>query len=117
MWSFFVKQVHAACDISAEGLDLASCLTLRDGKSVSEVYDTPAVLINLIVSNLFVLSGVFIFLMFIGAGLKFALQGSSKAKDEAKTLATSSGLGFIVMFCAYWIIQIIEIVTGTDILF
>jgi len=93
---------------------LSDYLKLSDGSTVESRYDTPSKIVNLIVSNLFVVAGIVIFFLIIGAGFSF-LQNSSKGKEEAKNLATGAIIGFIVMFAAYWIVQIIEAITGANI--
>ena len=83
-------------------------------QSISEVYDNPGTVVNLIVSNLFILAGVIIFFMIIGAGLSF-LKDTEKGKDDAKNLLTGAVMGFLIMFGAYWIVQIVKLVTGANI--
>ena len=95
-------------------INLMDYLKLRDDRSIAEVYDTPGTLVNLLVSNLFVITGVIIFAMIIGAGFSF-MQDTDKGKSDAKTLLTGAVAGFAIMFSAYWIIQIIKAVTGADI--
>lgn len=111
-----VKKAFAACDPSVAGINLGDCVELSDGRTVSEAYDTPATLVNLIVSNLFVVAGILIFLFLIAAGFKF-ITGDSKGKEESKSIFTGAIAGFAVMFAAYWIVQIVQQVTGADILF
>ncbi|MBD3250614.1 MAG: hypothetical protein GF381_03540 [Candidatus Pacebacteria bacterium] len=84
------------------------------GGTVAEKYQTPADLVNLLVPNLFIVAGLIVFFLIIGAGFSY-IKDSSGNKEEAKNLATGAVVGFVVMFSAYWIIQIIEAVTGTDI--
>ena len=102
-----------ACDAS-KSLDLFDCLILNPdkGTTVEGVYGTPAVVVNVIVSNLFVFGGMVLFFMIILAGLKFTMSPESKGKEDAKTIAQGAGIGFLIMFSAYWIIQILEILTG-----
>ena len=83
-------------------------------QSISEVYNNPGTIINLIVSNLFILAGIIIFFMIIGAGISF-LKDTEKGKDDAKNLLTGAVAGFLIMFGAYWIVQIVKLVTGADI--
>jgi hypothetical protein len=97
----------------AQAANLGDYLKVGDG-TIRDHYDTPGKLVNLIVSNLFVVAGIVIFFLIIGAGYGF-LQNSSKGKEEAKNLATGAIIGFIVMFAAYWIVQIIEAITGAKI--
>jgi cytochrome c biogenesis protein CcdA len=98
----------------ATPIKLTDYLTLRGGESIADVYDQPAKIVNLIVSNLFVVAGIIIFFLIIGAGFSF-IKGSSQGKEEAKNLLTGAVIGFLIMFSAYWIIQIIKFVTGADI--
>ena len=99
------------------GIDLSQVFTLGAGTnaSVASVYSTPSVLINLIVRNLFVVAGIILFITILVVGFKFVAQGT-KGKDEAKTILTAAVTGFILMFVAYWIVQIIGILTGADII-
>ena len=109
-----VPQVYAAnCDSGATGLDLTKCLQLNGTQTVGDVYGTPAFLINLIVRNLFVIAGVIIFILIIVAGWKYLTQGS-KGPDEAKSIFEAALAGMIIMFAAYWILQIVKVVTGID---
>lgn len=97
-------------------VDLSSFLVLKDGQKVSDVFKTPADLVNLIVSNAFVVGGLFIFILIIMAGFKF-ISAESKGMEEAKTLMMNALIGFGLLFGAYWIVQIIQFITGVKILF
>ena len=95
-------------------INLGDYLTVGNDKKLSDVYNAPSTIVNLIVRNLFVVAGILIFFMIIAAGFSF-LSDSDKGKEEAKNLVTGAVVGFLVMFSAYWIVQIIKLVTGTDI--
>lgn len=97
-------------------INLADFLVLKNGQKVSEVYRTPADMVNLVVSNVFVLAGFMLFVFIIIAGFKF-ISGGSKGMQEATTMMGGVFTGFIVMFSAYWVIQIIQYLTGMQILF
>ncbi len=128
MFSFLVPQVYAVdepgdggvlspCTPGEGGINLADCLVLGEGKgTVADTYDTPAVLINLIVRNLFVIAGIILFIMIIFAGFKF-IGGASKGQEEAKNILTIATAGFLIMFAAYWIVKIVGIVIGQNIIF
>ena len=103
------------CDPGAGGVDLGSCLKLSDDSTVRYRYNNPAFLVNLVVQNLFVLSGVILFVMIIVAGIKF-IAGGKKGMEEARTIIGTALAGFIIMFSAYWIVQLIKYLTGADIL-
>lgn len=113
-----VSPVYAACNSGAgSSINLADCLLLSPGgQSVGTVYSTPADLLNVVVPNLFVAAGVFLFVMILFAGFKFAMSPDSKDKGDAKDLIKNALIGFGIMFGAYWIVRIIEVIVGTDIL-
>lgn len=105
---------YGNCGAGIGGIDLGNCLKLSDSKPISLVYSSPSDLVNLIVRNLFVLSGVIIFGMFILAAFKFISKGS-KGIEEARNILTMAITGFMIMFSAYWIVQIISLLTGVNI--
>ena len=96
------------------GINLGDCLKLSDSSKVSELYDTPATLVQIIIRNMFPISGVVIFLMIFIAGFKFVTKGKDGIED-AKKIMTATVIGFLVMFSAYWIVQIISLLTGINI--
>lgn len=102
------------CGAGAGEIDLGNCLKLSDSTNVSEVYDSPAFLVNLIVGNIFVVAGIIFFIMLIYGGFKF-ITGSKKGAEDAKNTIQTALIGFVIMFAAYWIIQIVALLTGIDI--
>lgn len=105
----FVTKAHAA------EVDLGDSFTLGIGEGkVSDVYKTPADLVNLIANNLFIIGGIIIFFMFLLAGFKF-MGDTTKGKDEALGIIKTALIGFILMFSAFWIVQILKLITGADI--
>lgn len=109
-----VGKVYAACDGGTEGVNLGDCLELSNGVPVSQVYKDPAFLVNLAARNIFVIGGVIIFLMIFYAGFKF-IQDTAKGKDEAQKIMTAAIVGAITMFSAYWIVQIVGVLTGVNV--
>lgn len=109
-----VEKVYAACDAGAPNINLGDCLELSSGVPVSSKYTTPAFLVNLIVKNIFVIGGVIIFILIFYAGFKF-IQDTSKGKEEAQKILTAALIGAITMFSAYWIVQIIQVLTGVNV--
>jgi len=81
--------------------------------TVQSLFKTPADLINLIIQNLVALSGLFLLFLFIFAGFQY-ISDTTKGKDRAREILTNAMYGVIVMFCAYWIVQIALFVTGID---
>lgn len=110
-----VKPIYAQCVPGKDGLSLEECLRLKDGSKVSDTYTDFGTVVNLIVDNLMVLAGVFLFIAVIASGFGFLASGKSKGKDQSMTVAKNAIVGFLIMFSAYWIVQIIEKITGADI--
>lgn len=106
---------NSSCDPSQGNVNLIDCFKLNlRGDNVADYYDTPTDLINLVVRNGFILAGIILFGLVIFAGFKL-VQGGSKGMEDAKKILTGAVVGFIVMFAAYWVIQILEVVTGANI--
>jgi uncharacterized membrane protein len=70
-------------------------------------------------SNAVAIAGVIMFVLILIGGVGFMMSAGKNDPQSAaksKTLLTSAVLGFIIVFAAYWIIQIIEAITGVEIL-
>ncbi|MFA6814369.1 MAG: hypothetical protein WCR60_02365 [Patescibacteria group bacterium] len=96
-------------------IDLSEYLKLSSGQRLSRVFDTPSSMVNLLVRVIFVGVGLILFVMVVVSGLTMIAGGTSDSKDKAKTTLTSALIGFLVIFSAYWIIQIIQVFTGINI--
>lgn len=96
------------------GIELGSCLILSDDTPVRDKYSSASFLVDLIVRNLFVFGGIILFGLIFFAGYKFIL-GGKKGVEEARSVISTAIVGFIIMISAYWIVQIVKIVTGADI--
>jgi hypothetical protein len=78
-----------------------------------------ATLINLILQNSLTIAGVILLALLIFGGISLILgAGASDPKktQQGQKTVTSALIGFLIVFLAYFIIQIIEVITGLDIL-
>lgn len=76
-------------------------------------------LVSIIVSNAIIIAGVIMIFLLIFGGISIIMgagQDNPEAAARGKQAATSAVIGFIIIFAAYWIIQIIEFMTGLQIL-
>lgn len=76
-------------------------------------------IISNVLPNIYILAGVILFFLLIGGGLMFifsAGQENPEGAGQGKKAITAALVGFLIIFASYWIIQIIEVVTGVDIL-
>lgn len=114
MLNKLVRPIYAQCDPGKGNVNLGDCLVLRDDRTIAEVYSKPAFLINLLAQNIFAIAGVVLFFMLLLAGFKF-VAGGKKGAEDAKSILTTAIIGFIIMFTAYWIVVLVEIITGINI--
>lgn len=76
-------------------------------------------IISTLINNIYILAGIILFVLLIVGGLGFIMGAGSNNPEQAKKskqAITSALIGFAVIFCSYWIIRIIEILTGFQIL-
>lgn len=90
---------------------------LFQGSSARSTYSGPGTLINNILPNVYIAGGVIIFFMILLGGFTIISNAGNKDKvaEGSKTI-TSAIIGLLVLFGSYWIIQIIQTVTGISIL-
>lgn len=72
-------------------------------------------LVSVIVPNAFMLAGVLTFLLLVLAGfgmIQAAGSGDTKKMESGKQAITGAVIGLIVIVGSFWIIQIIETLTG-----
>lgn len=94
-------------------------LPLGGGKTISQLYPNPASLVTVIVKNSLVISGIILLVLIIAGGFMMiasAGSGDQKKAASAKTMITDAAIGFLVIFLSYFIIQLIEVITGYEIL-
>lgn len=71
----------------------------------------------LIIRNVYVLTGIVLFFMIVigGVGMIANAGNAEKQKQSSQTLS-SAVIGFVIMLAAYWIVKILEIITGLQLL-
>ncbi len=82
-------------------------------------FTTIASLVNLLYKSLLVLAGiVFLFLVILGGFSYIAGAGEEKSNqvEKGKKAITWAIIGFLIIFSAYWLIQIVGLFTGVPIL-
>jgi len=87
--------------------------------TVSGTFPTVGSLLSVILKNSLTLIGIIMLVLLISGGLMFIIgagSNDSKKSAQAKSLITDALIGFAVVFLAYLIIQIIQVITGLNIL-
>jgi heme/copper-type cytochrome/quinol oxidase subunit 4 len=70
--------------------------------------------ISAVLPNVFIIAGVILLLLLLFGG--FMTSDNPEAQDKGKQAITSALIGFVIIFASYWIIQIIQVLTGVNIL-
>lgn len=80
-------------------------------------FSTPAGFLNAILPWLFSLAGVILFIMITWGGFEMIMGAAdTKSFDAGKQRVTSALIGFALLFCSYWIAQIVQYIFGVNIL-
>ncbi len=73
--------------------------------------------VTAIVKNAFVLAGIISFILLIFGGFNVIVAaGDAKKAQQGKTAITGAITGLLLVLGSFWIIQIIEVITGKQIL-
>ncbi len=114
--SQLIAQVNDFEKVTKATLDELNPLIFK-GSPVTAELSTPEGVINRLFDFLFPLAGFILFGMLIagGAEMMFGAAGK-KSIDSGKQRATAAVVGFLLLLASYWIIQIVELVFGIDIL-
>lgn len=91
----------------------------RNAEIVTKVdkFSTPGGIISEALTFLFPAAGLILFVMIVWGGFEM-LSGaaSAKSKDAGRQRITAAVIGFVLLFSAYWIAQILEAIFGISIL-
>jgi hypothetical protein len=73
-------------------------------------------LISRVLPNAYIIAGIILFI-YISAGgfMIISSAGNPEAAKNGQKIVTNAIIGFIVLFASYWLIQIIEVITGVKI--
>lgn len=100
-------------------IDIGVHYRLSPTEGIRDSYSGLGDLVSLLVSNAFVLAGLLLFFLMIGGGISMiagAGQNNPESVAKGQKAVTAALVGFLIIFASYWIIQIIEYVTGLEIL-
>lgn len=81
--------------------------------------DTVGSFISSILTNIYIIAGViFLILLIVGGISVISSAGNSNPDQAAKgwRLVSAAGIGFLIIFSSYWIIQLVQFITGLQIL-
>ena len=102
-------------------LNIGKEFWVREDKGIAEAegfQEGIGGIISTLLQNVYILAGILLFVLLIVGGLGFIMGAGEENPEKAKRgkqAITAALIGFAVIFCSYWIIRIIEILTGIKI--
>ena len=106
------KPVQLAVDIG-EQFKLKGHTGIGDPSSG---YGSIGEFISVILPNVYVIASLILFVLIIGGGFAIITSGNDpQQKGKGAKAVTSAVIGFVIIFASYWIIKLIEFLTGIDI--
>jgi len=112
----YTKEIKAEdlLDLSPLHLFSSKEAEFTDGKGRNLIIGN---FINEALNFIFPLAGLVLFIMIVWGGFEMLTGAASKKNlDAGKQRIMAAIVGFILLFCSYWIIQIVEQITGVNIL-
>lgn len=110
------RQVH----LLADTFDMYDPLKIGNSGSANypkKDFSNPGKVISEALNYAFPLAGLILFVMIIWGGFEMlAGAATAKSKDAGRQRVTAAVAGFFLLFAAYWITQIIEVIFGVKIL-
>ena len=88
-------------------------------QTLGGTYSSSSVLISIILKNSLIVAGIILLGLLIFGGITVIMSagsGDSKKASQGKSAITSALIGFAIVLLAYTIIQIIQVITGLNIL-
>ncbi len=96
----------------------ALAVNIEEEFDLAQKFPTVGKLISTLLPNIYILAGLLLFLLLIfgGFGIIMGAGGDDPKKTgQGKQAVTAALIGFLIIFVSYWIIQIIEVLTGVNI--
>lgn len=92
-------------------------VNIYDNFPPAKTYGSLGEVVSMLLKNALLLAGLVFFFVLIFSGLQYILGGGNKEQiQKAGSSITNALIGLIIVFVSYWIIVIIEQITGLNIL-
>jgi len=96
-------------------------LMIKPNEAITDApqFASPGALISIFLKNVYVIAGVLLLVLLIFGGISIissAGGGDAKKTAQGQKAMTSALIGFLIIFASYWIIRIVEVITGLNIM-
>jgi hypothetical protein len=99
-------------------IDIKSTFLGSSSSNLSTVSGVSVYVQNIITASISI-AGIILLFMLIGGGIGIisgAGKSDPKTIEAGKKAATSALIGFVVIFFAYWIVRLVETITGLELI-
>ena len=87
-----------------------------DGIKNAAGYTSIGGFISAVLPNIYVIASLILFILLIAGGFSIIASGDDpQQKGKGAKAVTSAVIGFIIIFASFWIIKLIEFITGVEI--
>ena len=101
-------------------IDIGDAFKIAGDQGISDPasgYKDIGTFLSSILPNVYIAAGLILLLLLIFGGLMTIINsGNPEAQEKGKNALTAAIIGFVLIFASYWIIQIIQVLTGINIL-
>jgi len=102
-------------------VNIGEQLRLNPTQSIADApqFSSPGALISILLKNIYMVAGVLLLFLLIFGGVSIIMSaggGDAKKAAQGKKAVSGAVIGFLIIFASYWIIQLIEFLTGLNIL-
>ena len=102
-------------------VDIGKEFQVKPGLGIKDapLFASPGSLISVLLKNIYMIAGVALLVLLIFGGISIILSagsGDAKKTAQGQKAVTGALVGFLIIFASYWIIQIIQVITGIAIL-
>ena len=102
---------------AGSGVDIGNEFLFQGNASAQSAFPNVSTFIATILPNVYVVAGlVLFFLVLLGGFFTITGAGDEEKIKRGHMILTSAILGFAIVFGSFWLIQIIQILTGVPIL-
>jgi len=98
---------------------MGGSVDIKDIFPPAQTFGTLGSFINVLSKNAFTIAGIITLILLIFGGFQYIVSagsGDAKQLEKGKKTVTSAIAGLLLIVGSFWIVQIIQIITGAQIL-
>lgn len=107
--------IFASNQQSCQGMFQAIACQFQNRIQYSSRFGTPGAIISYALPYLFAIAGTILFVMIVWGGFEVLTAGTDpKSAENGRKRISNAVIGFLILFSAFWIGQIIQIIFGIN---